>query len=252
MIASLFIKTSMNTATKFSRIEVSLPYKRWFVFLACLICTSLFTQLFALQEGKFHPKTQSIDAMLYGVDIIISSYEGDAISYKAEIDKGQKVSIVEDARCVRFRNSHPVSGKITVLVPKDMKLDSLRIYSSSAKVNLKGVVAVYFVVSMCEGVVNIEDATFKTASFSIASSTCYVNAELTTTADFCFSEAQANLNLKGLLSDYNFFYMYEETSSLSIDGKEVTGKDRFGVDKKKRKRMGITQSSSRTNLIFVQ
>ena len=232
--------------------EMCKTYKRLLVLLTFFAFHPIYAHLFALQEGVLHPKTQSIDAMLYGVDISIISYEGDAISYKAEIEKDGKVSIVEDARCVRFRNSHPVSGKITVLVPKNMKVESLRIYSSDSKVNVEGIVAVYFVVSMCEGVVNIENATFKCASFSIASSTCSLNGEITTTADFCFSEAQAHLNLKGSLSDYNFFYPYEETSALIIDEKKITNKDRFLIDKKKRKRMGITQSSSTTTLEFMK
>lgn len=248
MMNDLIIETSIKI-DQINKSKVLIKMLASFAFFACV---SLCTNLFALQEGKLHPKTQSIDAMLYGVDISIASYEGDAISYKAEIDKEQKVSIVEDTRCVRFRNSHPVSGKITVLVPKDMKMESLRIYSSSAKATVEGIVAVYFVVSMCEGAVNIENATFKCASFSIASSSCSLNGEITTTADFCFSEAQAHLNLKGSLSDYNFFYPYEETSSLIIDEKKITNKDRFLIDKKKRKRMGITQSSSTTTLEFIK
>ena len=104
----------IETSSKIDKIIKGTLYKKLLASLAFFACVSLCTSLFALQEGKLHPKTQSIDAMLYGVDISIASYEGDAISYKAEIDKGQKVSIVEDARCVRFRNSHPVGGKIIV------------------------------------------------------------------------------------------------------------------------------------------
>lgn len=250
MMNDILIKIKLGI--KIDKIKICTLHKGLMISFLCFTCISLSTNLFALQEGKLHPKTQSIDAMLYGVNINITSYEGDAISYKAEIERGEKVSIVEDARCVRFRNSHPVSGKITVLVPKDMKVESLRIYSSSAKANVEGIVAVYFVVSMCEGVVNIENTTFKTASFSVASSSCNLNGAITATADFCFSETQANINLKGKFADYNFFYPYEETSSLIIDEKEITNKDRFVIDKKKKKRMGITQSSSKTTLIFVQ
>jgi len=235
---------------KICRIEMYRLHKDLLFFLVFFVSVSLCNSLFALQEGRLHPSTQSIDAMLYGVDISIARYDGDTISYKAEIDKGQKVSIVEDARCVRFRNSHPVSGKITVLVPKDMKMEALRIYSSDSRATVEGIVAVYFVLSMCEGVVSINDAMFKCASFSVASSSCYLNGEITTTADFCFSETQASINLKGSLGDYNFFYPYEETSSLTIDEKKITSQDRFSIDKKKRKKMGITQSSSRTNLTF--
>jgi len=242
--------------TWFSVNELSKPRmykicKEICIFCAFFFCGSWNAYLFALQEGKAQPETQSIDAMIYGVDISVVSYESDVISYKAEIDNGKKVSIIEDARCIRFRNSHPVSGKITVFVPKNMKVHSLRIYASDSKVNVEGLVAVYFVVSMCEGSVIVENAMFKCASFSIASSNCNLNGEVTSTADFCFSETQASINLKGKLDDYNFFYPYEETSSLIISDKKITQKDRFNIDKKKRKRMGITQSSSTTNLSFV-
>ena len=249
---NLFINASIPTDIKITKMEIFDFHRKLMFVLAVSALSSLFTQLFALQEGKLNPTTQSIDAMLYGVDINVTTYEGDAISYKAEIAGNKKVSIVEDARCVRFRNSHPVSGKITVLVPKDMKVESLRITSSSAKVNVQGVVAVYFAVSMCEGIVNMEHSMLKVASFSIASGTCQFSGEITHTADFCFSETQAHLNLKGSLSDFNFFYPYEETSSLTIDGKYVTNKDKFSIDKKKKKRMGITQSGSKTTLTFVK
>ena len=206
--------------------------------------------LFAMQEGKFSPNTKSIEAILYGVSINIASYDGDAISYRTEIEGNKKLSIIEDNWIARFRNSHPVKGVINILVPKSMKIESLRLYMSSSDAKLEGLESVYFVISMCDGKVEINSSTFKCASFSIAHSSFALQAEITSTADFCFAETNANIDLVGKLSDYNFFYPYEEHSTLSIDGTLCKKDDRFAQDKKKKKKMGITQSISHTVLTF--
>lgn len=222
-------------------------FKDYFVFFFLLINLNVF----ALQERTVSPKTCSIEAMLSGVDISISSYDGDAISYSADIRNGMKVSIVEDNNCLRFRNSHPVKGNIKVLVPKDMQLESCRVYAASGSVDLSDIKAIYFTSTMCEGNVNISRSVFKVASFSIASGNIKLEADITSTCDFCFSETKANLALKGGLSDFNFFYPYEIFSSCFIDGRNCTKDDKFLTDKRKKKRLGITQTSSNTTLNFV-
>ena len=222
-------------------------FKNYFVFFFLLINLNVF----ALQERTVSPKTCSIEAMLSGVDISISSYDGDAISYSADIRNGMKVSIVEDNNCLRFRNSHPVKGNIKVLVPKDMQLESCRVYATSGSVDLSDIKAIYFTSTMCEGNVNISRSVFKVASFSIASGNIKLEADITSTCDFCFSETKANLALKGGLSDFNFFYPYEIFSSCFIDGRNCTKDDKFLTDKRKKKRLGITQTSSNTTLNFV-
>ncbi|MGP1414778.1 MAG: DUF4097 family beta strand repeat-containing protein [Treponema sp.] len=222
-------------------------FKDYFVFFFLLINLNVF----ALQERTVSPKTCSIEAMLSGVDISISSYDGDAISYSADIRNGMKVSIVEDNNCLRFRNSHPVKGNIKVLVPKDMQLESCRVYATSGSVDLSDIKAIYFTSTMCEGNVNISRSVFKVASFSVASGNIKLEADITSTCDFCFSETKANLALKGGLSDFNFFYPYEIFSSCFIDGRNCTKDDKFLTDKRKKKRLGITQTSSNTTLNFV-
>ena len=67
-------------------------YKKLFVFFFLLVNLDAF----AIQERTVSPKTCSIEAMLLGVDISISSYDGDAISYSADIRNGMKVSIIEE------------------------------------------------------------------------------------------------------------------------------------------------------------
>ncbi|MGP1439147.1 MAG: DUF4097 family beta strand repeat-containing protein [Treponema sp.] len=222
-------------------------FKNYFVFFFLLINLNVF----ALQGRTVSPKTCSIEAMLSGVDISISSYDGDAISYSADIRNGMKVSIVEDNNCLRFRNSHPVKGNIKVLVPKDMQLESCRVYATSGSVDLSDIKAIYFTSTMCEGNVNISRSVFKVASFSVASGNIKLEADITSTCDFCFSETKANLALKGGLSDFNFFYPYEIFSSCFIDGRNCTKDDKFLTDKRKKKRLGITQTSSNTTLNFV-
>lgn len=222
-------------------------YKKLFVFFFLLVNLDVF----AIQERTVSPKTCSIEAMLLGVDISISSYDGDAISYSADIRNGMKVSIIEDNNCLRFRNSHPVKGNIKVLVPKSMQLESCRVYSTSSSLDLSDIKAIYFTSTMCEGNVNITRSIFKVASFSVASGNIKLDADITSTCDFCFSEAKANLALKGGLSDFNFFYPYEIFSSCFIDGKVLTKENKFSSDRKKRKRLGITQTSSNTVLNFV-
>ncbi|MGP1438704.1 MAG: DUF4097 family beta strand repeat-containing protein [Treponema sp.] len=220
--------------------------KKYFVLFFLLLNFNIF----ALQERKVSPRTCSIEAMLFGVDINISSYDGDAISYSADIKEGMKVSIIEDNNCLRFRNSHPVKGNIKVLVPKNMQLESCRVYTTSSSVALSDIKAIYFASTMCEGNVNITRSIFKVASLSVASGNIKLDADITSTCDFCFSEAKANLSLKGGLADFNFFYPYEMFSSCFIDGKTCTKKDKFMIDKKKKKRLGITQTSSNTVLNF--
>ncbi len=222
-------------------------FKIYFVFLFLLVNLSAF----ALQERTVSPRTCSIEAMLFGVDISISSYDGQAISYSADIKNGMKVSIIEDNNCLRFRNSHPVKGRIKVLVPKNMQLESCRVYTTSSSLDLSDIRAIYFTSSMCEGNVNITRSIFKVASLCVASGNVTLDADITSTGDFCFSEAKANLALKGFLSDFNFFYPYELFSSCLIDGRTCTDKDKFSTDKKKKKRLGITQTSSNTVLNFV-
>ena len=221
--------------------------KIYFLFFFLLINSNVF----ALQERTVSPRTCSIEAIVFGVDISISSYDGEAISYSADIKDGMKVSIVEDNNCLRFRNSHPVKGNIKVLVPKTMQLESCRVYSTSSSVSLSDIKAIYFTSSMCEGNVNITRSIFKVASLSIASGNIKLDADITSACDFCFSEVKANLALKGLLSDFNFFYPYEMFSSCSIDGKDCTRESKSTIDKKKKKRLGITQTSSNTILNFV-
>lgn len=222
-------------------------FKSCFLFLFLLVNFNVF----ALQERKVSPRTCSIEAMLFGVDISISSYDGDAISYTADIRNGMKVSIVEDNNCLRFRNSHPVRGNITVLVPKNMQLESCRVYSTSGSVDLSDIKAIYFTSTMCEGNVSITRSIFKVASLSVASGNIKLDADITSACDFCFSEAKANLALKGLLSDFNFFYPYEMFSSCFVNGKNCKKDDKFPTDKKRKKRLGITQTSSNTVLNFI-
>lgn len=222
-------------------------FKSYFLFLFLLVSFNVF----ALQERTVSPRTCSIEAMLSGVDISISSYDGQAISYTADIKNGMKVSIIEDNNCLRFRNSHPVKGNITVLVPKNMQLESCRVYSSSNSVSLSDIKVIYFTSTMCEGNVSISRSVFKVASLSVASGNIKLDADITSACDFCFSEAKANLSLKGGLSDFNFFYPYEIFSSCSIDGKNYTNDQKFISDKKRKKRLGITQTSSNTVLNFI-
>ncbi len=221
--------------------------KSYFLFFFLLINLTAF----ALQERSVSPRTCAIEAILFGLDISISSYDGEVISYTADIRNGMKVSIIEDNNCLRFRNSHPVKGNIKVLVPKNMQLESCRVYSSSSSVNLSDINAIYFTSSMCEGNVNITRSTFKVASLSIASGNIKLDADITSACDFCFSETKANLALKGGLSDFNFFYPYEIFSSCSVNGKNCTKESKFTLDKKRKKRLGITQTSSNTVLNFV-
>ena len=222
-------------------------FKKFFVFFFLLVSIDVF----ALQERTASPKTCSIEAMLLGVDISISSYDGNAISYSADIKDGMKVSIIEDNNCLRFRNSHPVEGNIKVFVPKNMQLESCRVHSTSGSVDLSDIKAIYFTSTMCEGNVNITRSIFKVASLCVASGNIKLDADITSTCDFCFSEARANLALKGGLSDFNFFYPYEIFSSCFIDGKNCTKDNKFSTDKRKRKRLGITQTSSNTVLNFI-
>ncbi len=206
--------------------------------------------VFALQERTVSPRTCSIEAIVFGVDISISSYDGEAISYTADIRNDMKVSIIEDNNCLRFRNSHPVKGSIKVFVPKTMQLESCRVYSSSSSVNLSDIKAIYFTSTMCEGNVNITRSIFKVASLSVASGNIKLDADITSACDFCFSETKANLEIKGGISDFNFFYPYEIFSSCSINGKDCTKDSKFGTDRKRKKRLGITQTSSNTVLNF--
>jgi len=222
-------------------------FKKYFVFFFLLVNLNVF----ALQERTVSPRTCSIEATLFGVDISISSYDGEAISYSADIKNDMKVSIIEDNNCLRFRNSHPVKGNIKVLVPKDMQLESCRVYTTSGSVDLSDIKAIYFTSSMCEGNVSITRSIFKVASLCVASGNIKLDADITSACDFCFSEVKANLALKGLLSDFNFFYPYEIFSSCLIDGKTCTKEDKFKNDRKKKKRLGITQTSSKTILNFV-
>ena len=172
-------------------------FKKYFVFFFLLVNLNVF----ALQERTVSPRTCSIEATLFGVDISISSYDGEAISYSADIKN-------------------------------DIK-------------------AIYFTSSMCEGNVSITRSIFKVASLCVASGNIKLDADITSACDFCFSEVKANLALKGLLSDFNFFYPYEIFSSCLIDGKTCTKEDKFKNDRKKKKRLGITQTSSKTILNFV-
>ena len=225
-----------------------LSFKRYVIFIFFFATLPVF----ALQEGKFNINTKSIEAMLNGVDVKILSYEGDAISYKAEIEDNGKVSIIEDTNNVaRFKNSYPVKGSVTLLVPKNMILESCRLYLTSSTVILESIKAIYFVSTMCLGSVDIKDSTFKCSSFSLSSSTLNFSGELTTTSDFCFAEGIASISLKGKFSDYNFFYPYETFSSLTLDGQLCQKCDKYPIDKKKRKRLGITQTASKTVLNFV-
>ena len=208
------------------------------------------SSLFALQKGTLHSRVHSIEAILYGVNLNVYSYKGEAISYEAEIEGGGKVAIVEDAYLVRFRNSHPVKGTINVFVPEGMKIESLRIYASSAKVNVQNITAVYFVSSMCEGDVELKEAMLKCASFSLASGSLKLNGEITSTCDFCFAETKSEIALKGELASYNFFYPYEMDSTLTVDGKVYAKDEKFEFDKNKRKRIEITQTLSKTSLSF--
>ena len=206
--------------------------------------------IFAEQKGLFRPKAHSIEAILYGVNLNVTSYKGEAISYEAKIEDGGKISIVEDAYLVRFRNSHPVRGIVNVFVPENMKVESLRIYASGANVTVNNVNAVYFVSSMCHGNVEIKNCLLKCASFSMASGVLNMNAEITTTCDFCFADTKSEISLKGDFSSYNFFYPYEMDSVLKLNGKLYSKDDRFIFDKKKKKRVELTQTLSQTSLSF--
>lgn len=225
---------------------------RHLIFKLCFVAGLSFfaSSLFAVQEGKFNPNTKSIEVILYGVSVNIASYEGDAISYKTNIEGDKKISVIEDNWIARFRNSHSVRGEVTILVPKSMKLESLRLYMSDSDAKIDHLESVYFVISMCDGKVEIDTSIFKCASFSIAHSSFAMQGEIKSTADFCFAETSANIALIGKLSDYNFFYPYEEHSTLTIDGNIFTKDNRFTQDGKKKKRMGITQSISHTTLTF--
>lgn len=220
------------------------------IFFTFFFCSSL--SLFALQEGVLNERTLSIEVILSRVDVNIQVYDGKAISYRAEIEDGKKVSIIEDRWCVRFSNSHPVKGVVNIFVPKDKRLESCRIYATSLNVNISGLSSIYFVVSMCDGKVNIDEATFKTASFTLSSALFNFNGKITATGELCASETVASMTIKGSYSDYNFFYLYEASSALTLDGKLCTKDDRYPLDKSKKKRLSITQTSSKTVLDFVK
>lgn len=219
----------------------------FFVFLFCSCST-----LFALQEGTLNERTLSIEVTVYGVDVNIQSYDGKAISYKVEMENDKKVSIIEDKWCVRFRNSHPVKGIINIFVPRDKKIESCRIYASSLNVKVQGLTAIYFICSMCDGSVNVEEAIFKIATFTLSSSHLNLNGKITSTMGFCASETLATLSLKGELVDYNIFYSYEPSSFLSVDGNVCTKDDRYPFDKKKKKSLSITQTCSKTGIEFIK
>lgn len=206
----------------------------------------------AEQSGILKPSTNGLDIMLYNVDLILNTHDGNSITYSCETNGKTRISFTEHKKRFRVRSVYPSKGTVYINVPKSMVLESCRIHLSYASAAAENIRCAYFTSAVSEGGISVKDCIFKTAVFNSASGTLDIKAEIISAADVCTADSKASVVLPGSLNDYNFYYSQGAFSSFNVDGKPQTEPNAVLGNKKSKKRIRVIAGTSEVSLSFVK
>lgn len=204
--------------------------------------------LFAQDFVQLKAIPKNIEVEVLSLDVLIISSDDDFASYKVNIFSGKKPSCVENRGTLRLRSVYAGSGSLVIKLPKQTKLERLKISSALANIQLRDLEVVHAHILLTRGDISIKNCTFKTSMLTHNSGILNFQAAVKSSA-ICATNSKAEVEYLGKTKDY--YVDYSQANSLLMINGQVTKKHMgFLGNVKAIKRASISISASVLNIAF--
>lgn len=229
--------------------------KYTFLIFACFVLVFTVTekQLPAQSTGHLIAvnKAVRIEVTVSDVNVVIAPFDGTAVSYKAELTEKSKLSVVHREKDLRFSAFKPAKGTLFIYIPKGLLLESLRIQSSNANIQVNGIKSVYFTVSGTGSNIYTAGSLFKNILIAAATGKLEFNSRIIAVADFCIGSAEAVISIPEAEEDCNILMTQSKNEKFTFKGEVYTKNNLAVTPVKPKKLITIASSFSKIAVAFV-
>ncbi len=187
------------------------------------------------------------------IDIEISTYDKNFISYKVEEIGNKKIFTSESKKKLQFYTTAHTKGKITIYVPEEFLLESCRIQATNSKVSVQNIKSIYFVASVISSDLEVSGSKFKNVLLATTHSNIKFTSGIIAVADFTLTATQGIIEIAEEMKSCNLFMTQIKNKHLMFNGKVYKNTSlSYQPTKKKKNERRVTKhisiSSSFSNL----
>lgn len=190
----------------------------------------------------------NIEIELLNVDVAVVETDEDFASYATDLRVGTKLSCVLNRGTFRVRSIYETSGKITIKIPKDQKIERLKISAALSNISINDLDVVHSHILLTRGDLSILNVNFKTSNITHNSGIFNFMANIKS-SNIALANSKSTISYLG--NHFDYLISYNQTNSqLIVNGKKIFLHQGFLGKTKSRKNVNLTISASVVNLNF--
>lgn len=196
------------------------------------------------------PKTNALDLVVQGVDLVLFAQDKTAISISTPPEKDVFFTEHEGVLRVRTRteNAEGTRRVIRIGIPRAQTLAWVKIVATGAHTTVRGVRAVWSLLLCNEGTLALTESTLKSCTLTHTRGELRFEAAVLKRASFCLNDVNARFTLLGSRADYRLICSPGERA-WKIEGAEQRGAH-YTEPARARRHMVISASASSIDVMF--